>query len=139
MIRKQYVRVLVMPLAVLSLLVSGCKSHEVVPSSGNRPPTRAEDVKIYPKHPDKYERLGVVSIPVTPEVRFDERGDANLGFDRLKAAAAQRGANGLLLPPEGVEGSDALATVGYHGTFYQVPLKSKPRTAMAEAIYVIEE
>ena len=78
-------------------------------------------------------------VTVTPEVRFDERGDANLGFDRLKAAAAKLGANGLLLPPEGIEGTDARATVGYHGTFYQVPLRSKPRTAMAEAIYVIEE
>ena len=139
MIRTHYVGMLVTPLTVVMLLICGCKSHEVVPSSGTRPPTRAEDVKIYPKHPDKYERLGVVSVAVTPEVRFDERGDANLGFDRLKAAAAQRGANGLLFPPEGVAGSDATATVGYHGTFYQVPLKSNPRTAMAEAIYVIEE
>jgi len=126
-------------LAIALLLVCGCSSPEVVPSSGNRPPTRPENVKIYAKQPRKYERLGVVSVPVTPEVRFDERGDANLGFDRLKAAAAARGATGLLLSKEGVEGSDALATVGYHGTFYQVPVKSNPRTAMGEAIYVIEE
>ena len=138
MTRTRRFRLMAVPIAAL-LLACGCSSHEVVPSSGTRPPTRAADVKIYPKHPDKYERLGVVSVAVTPEVRFDERGDANLGFDRLKEQAAKRGANGLLLPPEGVEGSDAMATVGYHGTFYQVPLKSKPRTAMAEAIYVIEE
>jgi len=139
MIRTRYVGLPLMSLTVLLLLICGCKSHEVVPSSGPRAPTRPEDVKIYPKHPEKYERLGVVSVAVTPEVRFDENGNSNLGFDRLKAAAAQRGANGLLFPPEGVEGSDAMATVGYHGKFYQVPLKSKPRTAMAEAIYVIEE
>ena len=126
-------------LAVALLIICGCSSPEVVPSSGTRAPTRPEDVKIYAKHPRKYERLGVVSVAVTPEVRFDERGDANLGFDRLKAAAAARGANGLLLTKDGIEGSDALATVGYHGTFYQVPVKSNPRTAMGEAIYVIEE
>jgi hypothetical protein len=125
--------------AVVLLLLVGCSSHEVVPSQGPRAATRAQDVKIYQKQPRKYERLGVVSVPVTPEIRFDERGDANLGFDRLKAQAAARGANGLLLPVEGVEGSDAHATVGYHGTFYQVPLRAKPRTAMGEAIYVIEE
>ena len=139
MVRTQYLCLLAAPLIALSLLTCGCKSHEVVPSSGTRAPTRAEDVKIYAKHPDKYERLGVVSVAVTPEVRFDERGDANLGFDRLKQQAAAKGANGLLLPPDGVEGSDAMATVGYHGTFYQVPLRAQPRTAMAEAIYVIEE
>ena len=138
MIRTTYFGLLAAPLTAL-LLICGCSSHQVVPSSGTRAPTRAEDVKIYAKHPDKYERLGVVTVAVTPEVRFDERGDANLGFDRLKAAAAKLGANGLLLNPDGVEGSDAMATVGYHGTFYQVPLRSKPRTAMAEAIYVLEE
>ena len=125
--------------ALAGFALAGCSSHTVVPSSGSRAPTNAADVKIYQKHPKKYERLGVVSIAVTPEVRFDERGEANLGFDRLKQEAAKRGANGLLLPPEGVEGSDALATVGYHGKFYQVPLRSKPRTAMGEAIYVLDE
>jgi hypothetical protein len=137
MIRTRRVRTSAALVAAL-FIICGCSSHEVVPSTGNRAPTRPEDVKIYAKHPRKYERLGVVSVAVTPEVRFDERGDANLGFDRLKAQAAARGANGLLLPPGGVEGSDATATVGYHGTFYQVPLKAQPRTAMGEAIYVIE-
>jgi hypothetical protein len=138
MIRRNSFCLLIAPVTAMLLLIGGCKSHEVVPSSGTRAPTRPEDVKIYPKYPEKYERLGVVSIPVTPEVRFDERGDANLGFDRLKAAAAARGANGLLLVLDG-GGNDALATVGYHGKFYQVPIKSKPRTAMAEAIFVLEE
>jgi hypothetical protein len=125
--------------ALLLLLVCGCASHEVVPTSGPRTATRAEDVKIYQKHPKKYERLGTVSVAVTPEVQFDERGDANVGFDRLKAKAAALGANGLLLALDGVEGSNMLATVGYHGTFYQVPLRTNPRTAMAQAIYVLDD
>jgi hypothetical protein len=137
MIRMRHPGLLSLPLAAL-IIVLGCKSHEVVPSSGKRAPTRAQDVKIYQKHPQKYERLGVVSVPVTPEIRFDEKGEANLGFDRLKQQAAARGANGILLVlADG--GNDAMGTVGYHGTFYQVPLRSKPRTAMAEAIFVIEE
>ena len=48
-------------LAIALLLVCGCSSPEVVPSSGNRAPTRPENVKIYAKQPRKYERLGVVS------------------------------------------------------------------------------
>ena len=41
--------------------------------------------------------LGVVSLPVGPDAKWDTRGNADRGFDRLKEMAAQRGANGLLL------------------------------------------
>jgi hypothetical protein len=71
-------------------------------------------------------------------VRWDERGDADAGFDRLKADAAARGANGLLLQaPAGA--ADARVLAGYKGDYYQVPLQTKPRAAVAQAIYVLEE
>ena len=41
MIRTQDLGLLGAPLIALSLLICGCKSHEVVPSSGTRAPTRA--------------------------------------------------------------------------------------------------
>jgi hypothetical protein len=75
---------------------------------------------------------------VTGEVRWDARGDANAGFEQLKAQAANKGANGVLLVADPGE-SDIAVTAGYMGTFYQVPVKENPRTAVAQAIYVIEE
>jgi len=120
------------------LLIAGCSSHQVKASSGPRPPTRADDVKIYQKAPHQYERLGTVTVPVTPEVRWDQRGESRVGFDRLKAQAAALGANGVLLVV--TDGSsDLTATAGYHGTFYQVPMRAQPRAALAEAIYVLKE
>ena len=125
------------PVVALLLICGGCGSR-VVESSGQRPPTTPDKVKIYEKPPQRYERLGKVTVPVTPEIRWDERGESNLGIDRLKGEAAKRGANGLLLVV--ADGSsDATATVGYHGTFYQVPMQAQPRAALAEAIYVLEQ
>jgi opacity protein-like surface antigen len=127
--------------AVLAaLLLSACSSSEVVPSSGPRSPTTAEQVKIYQKAPKKYEKLGVVTVSRAEGATWDERGDATAGFDILKRKAAALGANGLLLTvPEG--GEEKRATAGYHGTYYQVPVKG-PRGSvegLAQAIYVLEE
>jgi hypothetical protein len=120
------------------LLLGGCASHKDVPMTGPRPPTSADQVKIYQTIPATFERLGRVSVAVTPEIKWDANGEAVLGFDRLKAAAAQRGANGLLLDLD-KESSDFLVGVSYHGQSFQVPIKNNPKTAIAEAIYVIEE
>ena len=127
----------VMAAVVLGLL--GCKTApEIVPSSGPRMPTSPESVKLYQKQPLRYERLGVVSLPVGPDAKWDARGNADRGFDRLKEMAAQRGANGLLLMVDRPE-YDGRVLVGYHDEFYQVPMKNNPRAAVAEAIYVIHE
>jgi hypothetical protein len=126
-------------IALTAALLIGCASKpEVVPSTGPRPATRADMVEIYPKPPAKYERLGMISIPVTEELRWDNRGDANLAFERLKSEAAKRGANGLLLQVE-ADQYDRRTLAGYKGTMYEVPMKGTPRTAMAEAIWVLEK
>ena len=123
-----------------AVLLSACTSSEVVPSSGPRSPTIAEQVKIYQKAPKRYENLGVVSVTRAEGATWDERGDATVGFDILKRKAAALGANGLLLTvPEG--GEEKRATAGYHGTYYQVPVKG-PRGSvegLAQAIFVLEE
>jgi hypothetical protein len=82
--------------------------------------------------------LGIITVPVTPEMKWDERGESNPGFEALKAKAGEIGANGVLLV--GKPGTfDALATTGYHGTSYQVPMKSQPKAAVVQAIFVISE
>jgi hypothetical protein len=128
-------------LALTGLLVVanlGCASSEVVPSTGPRPPTDPASVAIYQKEPKKYERLGEITQVITPDMKWDERGDSTAGFDKLKALAAQKGGNGLLLKlPEGSYAYLVLA--GYKGNYYQVPVKAgEPKTVMAEAIYVLE-
>ena len=126
-------------LAILILIVGGCASKpEVVPSSGTRAATSAQQVKIYQKAPQRYEMLGKLTVTRDEGARWDQRGDANAAFDNARAKAAALGANGLLLAANPGE-SDALATAGYHGTFYQVPIKGRPPVGMFQAIYVLEE
>ena len=123
---------------LIGLVVLGVAcSPKVVPSSGTRPPTDAKDVMIYTKEPKKYEQLGDVEVPVGGDVKWDRNGDATAGFEKLKAAAAARGANGILLK---VGGSDVESVVaGYRGKFYPVPVRrGTPSVAVVPAIYVIE-
>jgi hypothetical protein len=116
---------------------SGC-SPEVVPSSGPRMPTSPAAVEIYPKEPKKYEKLGVVEVPVGGDVRWDEKGEATAGFEKLKAGAAAVGANGILLNPPPAPGM-GLVVAGYKGAFYQVPYRTgNPKVVAVQAIYMIE-
>lgn len=113
----------------------GCNSHEVVQSSGPRKATIAQNVQILQKQPSKYEELGVVQVAIAPELRWDERGDATKAFDALKTEAAKLGANGLLLQTP----AEFTVTAAYQGTYYQVPMRNNPRTALAKAVYVLEK
>jgi hypothetical protein len=121
-----------------ALVLAGCASHEVVPSSGPRPATTPEQVKIYQDHPNRYEQLRLIAMEVTPEMGWDERGHADAAFDALKAQAAAAGANGLLLAANPGD-FDLLVTAGYRGTFYQVPMRRNPRTAVAQAVFVLKQ
>lgn len=122
---------------VLAGLIAGC-APEVVPASGPRPALSPSVVKIYQTAPRKYEKHGLVEVPVTGEVRWDANGSATAGFERLKAQAANKGANGILLTIEPKDFT-VMVTASHNGTFYQVPVRENPRTAVAEAIFVIEE
>jgi hypothetical protein len=121
-------------------LASGCASKpEVVASSGPRKATTPDQVKIYQKAPKKYEALGTVTVAPSDRVRWDERGNADEGFEQFKSQVAARGANGLLL--EAPEGSGARRRIlaAYKGEYYQVPVRDEPRSAVAQAIWVLEE
>ena len=122
---------------LLIVMNSGCASPEMVPATKHAPsdPTY---VAIYQKEPRKYENLGLIQEIVTPDMKWDERGDSTAGFEKLKAQAAAKGANGVLLKlPEG--SFDYLVLAGYKGAYYQVPVKEgEPKTVMAAAIYMLE-
>ncbi len=122
-------------LIMLAAIACSC-GPQVVPSSGPRPPGSADQVTIYPSKPHRYEELGLLSLPITPDLAWDQNGDANKAFDTLKEKAAEMGANGLLLDVDA--GRDSILTqAGYHGQFYVVPMKD--HVAYSEAIYVLKE
>jgi len=123
-------------IGLLAIYLGGC-APEVLPPSQHAP-INATQVKLYSKQPTKYEALGRITVAVTPEMKWDDRGESTAGFDALKAKAAAMGANGVLLVAE--PGTfDALATTGYHGQWYQVPVKLNPKAAIAQAIFVVSE
>ena len=122
-------------MAMLSFL-GGC-GPTVVPAT-QHDPSSPDTVKFYSEAPKKYEMLGTLNVPIPLEIHFDKSGNADQGFELIQAAAAQKGANGVLLVAAPGE-SDLKVTVGFKGTFYQVPVKQNPRTAVAQAIWVIED
>jgi hypothetical protein len=119
----------------------GCASDpKIVPSSGTRPPSSKGQVKIYEKEPERYELLGTVTVTRAEGAKWDQRGNADAAFDAALAKAAALGANGLLLSAKPGE-SEYHATAGYHGKFYQVPVRGKKGDAVGvmQAIYVVKE
>ena len=123
---------------IFAALLAGCSSPEVLPTT-DHPPTGPQEVRFYQEEPKKYERLRTLALGITPDLRWDERGDATPAFEELKRLAGSVGANGILFKAD--PGSyDALALAGYHGAYYQVPVRtdSEQRTAVAQAIFVVE-
>ena len=127
---------LLIGLAIVS--AAGCSGPQVMPLSGPHPATLPEQVLIYQDQPAKYEIIGTLVIPVSSGTSWDDRGNADSGFERLRTDAASRGANGvLLIAPPGM--ADRRVLAGYKGTFYQVPVQSEPKAAIAQAIWVIQQ
>jgi hypothetical protein len=129
-------------LLCLAGLLAGCQTKpEIVPSKGPRVATTVDQVKIYEKAPKKYERLGLVTATRAEGGKWDEKGDANAAFDAMLKKAAALGANGLLIDAEPGQ-FQRRVTAGYHGTFYQVPVRGKPGASaegLAQAIWVHKE
>jgi len=117
-------------------LVAGCSSEAMPPTQ--HAAISPDEVKLYPKAPSRYEAMSIISVPITPEVRWDDKGESTKGFDALKSKAAAMGANGVLLAPEAGT-YDLLVAAGYKGTWYQVPARRDPKAIVARAIYVIYE
>ena len=125
--------------AVAAFIGSGCASPKVVPTT-KHDPSMASAVMIYQKPPAKnYEILGTVTLKASDKYKWDDRGNADAAFDELKRQAAALGANGLLMDAP-KDASDARVTAGYHGEFYQIPVKlPRPVTAIATAIFVHDQ
>lgn len=118
------------------LILAGCGS-QIVPAQPHSP-TTLDQVKIYQDPPKKYEILSTVSLVIPPDMTWDQNGNANSGFDQLRQAAAAQGANGVLLD-QNTPSATYQTKAGYNGTFYNVPMHRDPKTAVAEAIFVLKE
>jgi hypothetical protein len=120
----------------LTILVAGCEPTVLPPSQ--HAPTTADKVALYKKAPQKYEALGVIKMPITEQMKWDETGRSTAGIDALRGIAATMGANGVLFVA--APGTfDLLATTGYKGDSYQIPVTTNPKTAVVQAIFVISE
>ena len=126
----------VLILAAGLLFLASCAS-QVVPTQPHAA-TTLDQVKIYQNTPKKYEFLGTVSLVIPPSMSWDQNGNANDGFNQLKQQAAALGANGLLLVQDAPSATYSVKA-GYGGTFYNVPMRDNPKTAVARAIFVVEE
>jgi hypothetical protein len=125
-------------IGVLAVAFTGC-SFEQKPT-GPHPATTADQVKVFQKTPNKYEKLGEVTFAIPAGYKWDSHGDANLVFDGLKAEAAKRGATGIVMTDEHAPADSAEVGAGYKGEYFQIPVRRTPaRTAVAQAIYVVKE
>jgi hypothetical protein len=125
------------PLIWVAAVLAGC-APTVLPPSGPHAALATEQVKIYQNQPAKYELLGTIEVPVTAEMKWDEHADSTAGFLALKAKAGALGANGILLKVD-ENLYDIWVGAGFNGSYYLVPLRREPKTALAAAIYVIKE
>jgi hypothetical protein len=135
-----------LPLVVLLAMVVGggvvgcastSDSERASSSPKQRPPLTPDKVTFYRTPPAKFDTIGTVKVPVTPDLNWDERGDATAGFAILKSKAAAVGANGVLLKIPDRE-YDRQVTAAYNGDWYTVALRGQPgaATAVAHAIFV---
>jgi hypothetical protein len=117
----------------------GCAAPQPMPASGPHAASDPSQVAIYQKQPNKkYEILGTVTVDVGGDIRWDDRGDANAGFEKLKSIAATHGANGIILQSDAP--GAVIVVAGYKGVYYNVPvLPGTPSKALAQAIYVLPE
>jgi hypothetical protein len=120
----------------LAAALAGCRA-EVVQPKAPRSPSEPATIKLYQKEPRRYEDLGFVESPGDLTATRDVRADAFV--KDLRAKAAQRGANGLLLEAPPVRGSYRVGAY-YDEEYFLFPVRTRPETAvLARAIYVLKE
>lgn len=122
------------------LFLVSCASHQIVPTTSTHPPTTPEQVRVYQDGPKKYEVLGEITLEITPDLQWDEKGEATKAFNIMRERAADLGATGIITDPDLSEATNQ-AIAGYQGQFYKVQIHHGPNTvySIAQAIYVIEE
>ena len=103
-----------------------------------RPPIDPSRVVLYQSEPFEYEVVGTVEVQA--EMKWEQETELTPIVESLKSRAAELGANGLLLMPQGDPRTSVQITGRYNNQFYQIPYRLKPtQAAYAKAIWVPPE
>ena len=128
---------LILSAAASLMVLAGC-SHEpqILPAMAHAS-IPVKDVKVYTAQPKKYEWLGWVEVKGNVNYGPDHSVDAVV--EDLRAQAAAKGANGLLLMTDKSK-KMILSSGQYGGQPLAVPVRVKPDPAVVgQAIFVVEE
>lgn len=127
------------PLALIllaSLTATPACAPKVIQPAGPRPPIAPDSVTFHQTPPSLYEDWGLIAVE--GDLIHDRLHDAGPVGDALKAAAAARGANGVLLAVPPGQGFYHVGAF-YRGVYYTFPARLHPEKAVAaRAIHVPE-
>jgi hypothetical protein len=122
-------------LILLASLAPAC-APKILQPAGPRPPISPDSVTFHQTPPSQYEDWGLIAVE--GDLIHDRPHDANAIGDALKAAAAARGANGILLAVPPGQGFYRVGAF-YRGIYYTFPARLHPERAVAaRAIHVPE-
>ena len=122
---------------MLGMMVAGlCAcAPKVVQPTGPRPAIAPEAVTLYQQEPSHYEDLGLIAVEA--DLMQERRHDAEMVGNALKAAAAARGANGVLMTVPAGEGFYRVGAF-YRGSYFTFPSRLHPeKEVFGRAIYVL--
>ena len=131
--------------AFVTAFLSACTTSHIIVGK-TRPPTRAEDVKVYFDPPKKYERIALIDADSNGSFKFSAQGKVNAALERMKTDAAKLGANGILLRGTGESGSVTVGSAygstsgtSFSGTGIGVSGGGLIKNVSGLAIWVIDE
>ncbi len=88
-------KILLLFFVIAALLLSACASGASILTGQARDPLLPEEVKIYPKFPESYEIVGVVTAE--SNTRLTAQWDADAALKEVKRKAGLMGANGIVI------------------------------------------
>ncbi|EKE87068.1 hypothetical protein [Idiomarina xiamenensis] len=135
--------------AMLLGVVTACSSPTSTVMVGDkRPPTTAEQVKIYVDKPANYEAIAMIEASSDSSFSFSDQSKLEAAVKRLKEEAAKVGANGILLQGTDEKRGDSVyvgaGTGGFSGNLglgvnIGKAFAGSDKVARGLAIYVIAE
>ena len=132
-------------LAAAVLLLAGCASTSKVMLGHARAPIAPAQVRVYNQPPPRYHEIALLETQ-SGSFTYGEQNKMNAVLDHLRKAAAELGANGVLLQEQGNERSGGGVGVGIGGGHFGghtavgggvgVNISPAQKHARALAIYV---
>jgi hypothetical protein len=94
----------------LASLFSGCAHSSHVLIGTARPAISPDQVKVYLHPPARYEEVAIIDASSQGSMAFTDQQKMNRVIDRMKAQAAELGANGILLESAGDQYAGSVET-----------------------------